>query len=58
MLSMSTLGANLSTPSARYVFDVAFDDILKVSVVTHPSLLVVPDDLEVMRCPSEDFEYI
>ena len=48
-------GANPSIPSARYVFDLAFDDMLKVSIVTHPSLLVVPDDLEVMTCPSKDF---
>ncbi|KAJ6510798.1 Alpha/Beta hydrolase protein [Mycena sanguinolenta] len=31
---------------ARYVFDLAFDGILKVSIVSHPSRLVVPDDLE------------
>ncbi|KAJ6558375.1 Alpha/Beta hydrolase protein [Mycena capillaripes] len=31
---------------ARYVFDLAFDGILKVSAVSHPSRLVVPDDLE------------
>ncbi|KAJ7748792.1 Alpha/Beta hydrolase protein [Mycena maculata] len=31
---------------ARYVFDLAFDGILHVSAVSHPSRLVVPDDLE------------
>ncbi|KAK7039354.1 dienelactone hydrolase endo-1,3,1,4-beta-D-glucanase [Favolaschia claudopus] len=31
---------------ARYVFDLAFDGILKVSVVSHPSRLVIPDDLK------------
>ncbi|KAJ6542006.1 chlorocatechol-degradation protein [Mycena vulgaris] len=31
---------------ARYVFDLAFENILHVSVVSHPSRLVVPDDLE------------
>ncbi|KAJ7018476.1 chlorocatechol-degradation protein [Mycena alexandri] len=31
---------------ARYVFDLAFDGILSVSAVSHPSRLVVPDDLE------------
>ncbi|KAJ7187110.1 chlorocatechol-degradation protein [Mycena filopes] len=31
---------------ARYVFDLAFDGIISVSVVSHPSRLVVPDDLE------------
>ncbi|KAF7333527.1 Dienelactone hydrolase endo-1,3,1,4-beta-D-glucanase [Mycena venus] len=31
---------------ARYVFDLAFDNVLKVSAVSHPSRLVIPDDLE------------
>ncbi|KAJ7782886.1 Alpha/Beta hydrolase protein [Mycena metata] len=30
----------------RYVFDIAFDGITKASAVSHPSLLVSPDDLE------------
>jgi dienelactone hydrolase len=30
----------------RYTFDLAFDNIIKVSVVSHPSLLKVPEDLE------------
>ncbi|KAJ7204139.1 Alpha/Beta hydrolase protein [Mycena pura] len=29
----------------RYVFDLAFDGVTKVSAVSHPSLLVIPDDL-------------
>jgi hypothetical protein len=33
----------------RYTFDLAFENIIKVAVVSHPSLLKVPDDLEV-RC--------
>ncbi|KAK2465686.1 hypothetical protein APHAL10511_002230 [Amanita phalloides] len=31
---------------ARFVFDLAFENITKVSAVAHPSLLKVPDDLE------------
>lgn len=31
----------------RYVFDLAFENDIKVSVVSHPSLLKVPEDLEV-----------
>ena len=34
---------------ARYVFDLAFDNVIKVAVVSHPSLLEVPDDLEASR---------
>nr|GAT50045.1 dienelactone hydrolase endo-1,3,1,4-beta-D-glucanase [Mycena chlorophos] len=30
---------------ARYVFDLAFENTLNVSIVSHPSRLVVPDDL-------------
>jgi len=30
----------------RYVFDLAFDHDIKVSVVSHPSLLKVPEDIE------------
>ncbi|KAF7299663.1 Dienelactone hydrolase endo-1,3,1,4-beta-D-glucanase [Mycena chlorophos] len=29
----------------RYVFDLAFDNITQVSAISHPSLLVVPEDL-------------
>ncbi|KAI6012506.1 dienelactone hydrolase [Pisolithus orientalis] len=31
---------------ARYGFDIAFENISKVTVVSHPSLLKVPEDLE------------
>ncbi|KAI6001229.1 dienelactone hydrolase [Pisolithus albus] len=31
---------------ARYGFDVAFENITKVTVVSHPSLLEIPEDLE------------
>ncbi|KAG6374765.1 dienelactone hydrolase [Boletus reticuloceps] len=31
--------------SARYVFDLAFDGIIKVAAVSHPSLLKIPEDL-------------
>jgi len=30
----------------RYVFDLAFENIIKVAIVSHPSLLKVPEDLE------------
>jgi len=30
----------------RYAFDLAFDKVIKVAVVSHPSLLKIPDDLE------------
>lgn len=32
---------------ARYVFDLAFDGIIKASVVSHPSFLKTPEDFEV-----------
>jgi len=31
----------------RYTFDLAFDKVIKVAAVAHPSLLKVPEDLEV-----------
>jgi dienelactone hydrolase len=31
---------------ARYVFDLAFDGVIKAAVVSHPSLLEAPADLE------------
>ncbi|KAF8552883.1 alpha/beta-hydrolase [Imleria badia] len=31
---------------ARYTFDLAFDKVIKVAAVAHPSLLKVPEDLE------------
>ena len=30
----------------RYVFDLAFEDVIKVAVVSHPSRLEIPDDLK------------
>jgi hypothetical protein len=36
-----------SNESGRYTFDLAFENIIKVAVVSHPSLLNVPEDLEV-----------
>jgi len=30
----------------RYTFDLAFENVIKVAVVSHPSFLKVPDDLE------------
>jgi hypothetical protein len=35
---------------ARYTFDLAFNHIIKVGVVSHPSLLKIPEDLEVLHC--------
>lgn len=31
----------------RYVFDLAFDNVIKVAAVAHPSLIQVPEDIEV-----------
>ena len=31
----------------RYVFDLAFENVIQVAAVSHPSLLKVPEDLEV-----------
>jgi len=31
---------------ARYVFDLAFDGVIKVAAISHPSLLEAPEDLE------------
>ncbi|KAF8141932.1 alpha/beta-hydrolase [Boletus edulis] len=33
----------------RYAFDLAFDNVLKVAAVAHPSLLTVPSDLEAFK---------
>nr|ASN74467.1 dienelactone hydrolase [Glaciozyma antarctica] len=33
----------------RYVFDLALDHIIKVAIVSHPSLLSVPEDLEKLK---------
>ncbi|KAF9523355.1 Alpha/Beta hydrolase protein [Crepidotus variabilis] len=37
----------------RYVFDLAFDNVLKVAVVAHPSLLEIPKDLETYIAKSQ-----
>jgi hypothetical protein len=41
-----SLRDNLShSDAARYTFDLAFDRLIKVAVVAHPSLLKRPEDL-------------
>jgi dienelactone hydrolase len=37
----------------RYVFDLAFENIIKVSVANHPSLLSIPADLEKYKASSK-----
>ncbi|KAM0752958.1 alpha/beta-hydrolase [Meredithblackwellia eburnea MCA 4105] len=34
---------------ARYVVDLAYDNVIKAGVVAHPSLLVIPDDLQKIK---------
>ncbi|KAF4610803.1 hypothetical protein D9613_006673 [Agrocybe pediades] len=43
---ITAFGATGYCFGGRYVFDLAFDNIIKASVVSHPSLLKVPEDLE------------
>jgi len=43
---VTTFGATGYCFGGRYTFDLAFDNIIKVAVVSHPSLLKTPDDLE------------
>ncbi|KAH7885747.1 Alpha/Beta hydrolase protein [Phlebopus sp. FC_14] len=43
---VTTFGATGYCFGGRYTFDLAFDNIIKVAVVAHPSLLKVPEDLE------------
>lgn len=43
---ITTFGATGYCFGARYVFDLAFDGIIKSAVVAHPSRLEVPEDLE------------
>ncbi|KAF9485538.1 hypothetical protein BDN70DRAFT_916925 [Pholiota conissans] len=43
---ITTLGATGYCFGGRYVFDLAFENIIKVGVISHPSHLIVPDDLE------------
>lgn len=35
--------------TARLAFDLAFEDLIKVVAVSHPSRLQVPEDLEVCK---------
>jgi len=37
----------------RYAFDLAFDNVIKVAAVAHPSLLKVPEDIEKYLATSE-----
>jgi len=43
---VTSFGATGYCFGARYVFDLAFDGVIKAAVVSHPSLIQVPDDLE------------
>jgi len=43
---ITTFGATGYCFGGRYVFDLAFENVIKAGVVAHPSLLKVPDDLE------------
>ncbi|KAH7908202.1 dienelactone hydrolase [Hygrophoropsis aurantiaca] len=43
---VTAFGATGYCFGGRYVFDLAFDNVISVSVVAHPSLLKVPGDLE------------
>lgn len=43
---MTSFGATGYCFGARYVFDLAFDGVIKAAVVSHPSLLEAPGDLE------------
>jgi len=43
---ITTFGATGYCFGGRYVFDLAFENIIKAAVVSHPSLLQVPADLE------------
>jgi len=47
------IGATGYCLGARYVFDLAFESVIQVSVVAHPSLLKIPDDLEKYRTMSK-----
>ena len=42
---ITTFGATGYCLGARYVFDIAFDGVIKAAAVSHPSLLQVPEDL-------------
>jgi len=43
---VTAFGATGYCYGGRYVFNLAFENIIKVAVCAHPSLLKVPDDLE------------
>jgi len=43
---VTEFGATGYCLGARYVFDLAFDGVIKAAVVSHPSLIEVPEDLE------------
>ncbi|KAK7050315.1 dienelactone hydrolase endo-1,3,1,4-beta-D-glucanase [Favolaschia claudopus] len=43
---ITSLGATGYCFGGRYTFDLAFDRVISVAVVSHPSLLKVPEDLE------------
>lgn len=43
---VTTFGATGYCFGGRYVFDLAFENIISASVVSHPSLLEIPADLE------------
>jgi len=43
---VTVLGATGYCFGGRYTFDLAFDNVIKAGVVSHPSLLQVPADLE------------
>lgn len=43
---MSKFGASGYCFSARHVFDLAFDGVLEVAAVSHPSQIEAPTDLE------------
>jgi len=43
---ITTFGASGYCLGGRYVFDLAFEHIIKVSVTAHPSRLQIPADLE------------
>jgi hypothetical protein len=46
VLPRSRYTSNVEYHPGRYTFDLAFDNIISVSIVSHPSLLQVPADLE------------
>jgi len=43
---VTDLGATGYCLGGRYVFDLAFDNVIKAAVVAHPSFLQIPSDLE------------